>query len=297
MSFLFLGLLLAILEAVRQGRRAWLLWTAVPVMLLWVNMHGLFFFGPVLLWTGLVCAAIDRRLGRQSGNLGGRSALWPVLAASVMCLASPWPLETVTHPFTLATRLTNEQYTGIVGELHRTMFFLQQEPRSYWGVALLTVLAVVACAVRWGRLPLAHAVWLVMFGTLGWIAQRNTALMGMVCGYLLLVHLGPAWRQTLHPRLRGLNGKVKIAAAAALIVAAVWVPGDAMLSRWRTDELEWGWGMQPCRQMSQTAAMLARAPQDGDVVCINFADAGVVLYHEEMRHDPPHRRVWMDAAP
>ena len=92
-TMLLLTATVALVESVRRGGSPKRLWALPAVMLVWVNMHGLYFLGPAVFWSAVLGAALDRRMGRLTqGRLLTRAAIAPLLAASAVCLATPWPL-------------------------------------------------------------------------------------------------------------------------------------------------------------------------------------------------------------
>ena len=75
----------------------------VPIMVLWVNIHGLFFLGLVILWTMLLGAVVDYVLDRWRLRLAvSRMPLGAVLASeeSRLAMAGPassWDRFPVSH--------------------------------------------------------------------------------------------------------------------------------------------------------------------------------------------------------
>ncbi len=63
-----------LVESVRRGAAVWRLWWMVPVMVLWANIHGLFFLGLGIMWGMMLGTLIDKALDRF-GWLG-----WAVLS-------------------------------------------------------------------------------------------------------------------------------------------------------------------------------------------------------------------------
>lgn len=80
------------------------IWWAVPIILLWANLHGGFIFalGMIGLWA--TCMTV------QDWRNGGPNVLakvWPLWACTVACIAaaavSPFGLENLAHPFLIAS--------------------------------------------------------------------------------------------------------------------------------------------------------------------------------------------------
>jgi len=116
----FIIIYIVLLEQVRRGASARRLWWLVPVMLAWVNMHGIYILGLCILWSAMIGSWIDKRLDRGcNGNLATQQALMPALAATVACLVTPWPVDVILQPFLLWSRISGqaEFFTYGVSEL------------------------------------------------------------------------------------------------------------------------------------------------------------------------------------
>jgi tetratricopeptide (TPR) repeat protein len=106
-TLLFLGSYLAVLVRLDdQPRLAWLL---PLIQVLWVNMHGLFVFGPIVLGLWLAERASLRLRqpfpDRPAGwwrHVGGASA-----AVALACLVNPYGLDGALHPLVLYGRVTD----------------------------------------------------------------------------------------------------------------------------------------------------------------------------------------------
>jgi tetratricopeptide (TPR) repeat protein len=295
LCFLMATTLLA--EGVRRGGPAGRLWWLVPMMAVWVNMHGLYFLGPMVMWAAMAGAALDKRVGRGAlaGNLPTRAALAPAIAATAACLASPWPFEAALHPLILWKRISgrNEHYTYGVGEFTPTWETIWTQHDM---LAILCVLAIVlVLAVRARRLPLAHAAMLLPILALAMLAVRNVALLAPVCGPIIAWHGGVALRQwgaRLSLRRPG-AGRVaaRAGAVAVTLVALAATAGFATECTYRlrrTGERT-GLGLCPDRYMTGLATWLGEANFPGNVLAVNFGDGSAFLYHSY-----PARQVWMD---
>jgi len=304
-TMLFLAITVALTESVRRGASARRLWLLPVVMVLWVNMHGLYVLGLFVLWSAAIGAGVDRLLGRAgAGRLPGGRALAPLIAATAACLVSPWPLEAAAQPLLLWTRISGgtAAFTQGVSEFLPTW---QSPYHLAVGIALL-VPAAAACATNFRRLPIGHVPWLAAFAVLAALARRNVALAAPVCGYLLAFHGGallrrfaptpglepPAQRERkagtrTPPRAPRLPMALTLAAVAlALAAAAVWA------SEWpfRARQLRrrFGPGLYRPNYPIDIARRLGELDAPGDIFCGNWGDAGTFIYHSRPR------RVWMD---
>ncbi|HTE06414.1 MAG TPA: hypothetical protein VK824_09475, partial [Planctomycetota bacterium] len=138
----------------RDGRGAWRL---IPLQLLWVNVHGYFIIGPLML---AVVAAAQALSGAQGRAVARRLALVGagMLAA---CLVNPAGLDGALHPFRILADLSAHEafYRGAIIEFRPT---LAADPRQPWdrlafaalGIPAVLMLAGGACSA-WRRGPRA----------------------------------------------------------------------------------------------------------------------------------------------
>ncbi|HUS48312.1 MAG TPA: hypothetical protein VM098_09335, partial [Phycisphaerae bacterium] len=286
----FLMATVALLEHARRDGRTRRLWWLVPIMLTWVNMHGLYFLGLVLIWTAMLGALVDSRLrrGAMAGSLPTQAALAPLLLATAVCLVSPWPLESMLHPLKLWSRISGEAfyYTYGVAEFRPTYEHLSAHPVA---MALLG-LSAAAMAVNARRVPISHLLWLVPFGLLGLMAVRNLSLLAPVCGYLLAWHGGQVLGRIASGRNRlARAGRYATWAMAAAALAAVAGYATEYTYRVTGSGRRFGAGLARDYYPVALAKYLGSLQAPGDVLALNFGDASTFIYYSY-----PTRRVWMD---
>ena len=193
-TLLFLMLTIVLMDSVRRGASPRRLWWLVPVMILWVNMHGLYILGVGLIWSAMLGAVIDRKLGRDvTGNLLTARALAPLLLATVAVLLTPWPFEAAAHPFLLWNRISGQErfYTDVVSELKPTWRALS----SHWEAGLLAGLTAMVMGLQWRKVTIGQVLWLAAFVVLALMARRNVGLIAPTCGFLLALHGGASLRR------------------------------------------------------------------------------------------------------
>ena len=188
----------------RQGRRR-ALWALPPLMVVWVNLHGGFFIGLVLL--GLMAAgeAAARTLGRPAAPLK------PLLIATVACggaaLVSPHGLDGLLYPLTYAG--TGNPSAQFIKEWQSPSF--HGANGLPLGIALLA-LAVVGLGGR--PLNLTDLAWGGLLMTMALVSLRHTSLFGLIVVPLIAARLAvllPALGQAVRPR------------SARLLVGAAWL--------------------------------------------------------------------------
>ena len=300
-TLLFLIVTIALVESVRRGASARRLWLLPAIMLPWVNMHGMYILGPAVFWSAAAGAAIDRGLGRdKGGNLPTRRALLAMLAASAVCFVTPWPIQTAVQPLLLWTRISGETKAFTYGVLE----FIPTWQSGYflYVAAALLVPAVIACALNFGRVPIAHWLWLGAIGALAIMARRNVALTGPVCGYLLAVHGGQVIRRLFagHSarapagtanvagrRTQSLAGAANVAAIALALAVAGGCATELFFSL-RGFGRRFGYALYRPYFPIDIASHLGSIEARGDILCDNWGDAGTFIYHSRPR------RLWMD---
>jgi hypothetical protein len=366
-----LGLLLlsfALIDSVRRGAHPIRLWWMVPIMIFWVNIHGLFFLGLAIIWGSLLGAAIDwamerfepgirrwclwlalaavfglfvgmvfQKLGeplggtpskflpnetqfeqwvnhwrgwgfgglggavfatlgfiRRDRGLGGNllktSVLLPLVAVTLACLISPWPIDTLRLPLLLSTRLSDPTYVTGVTELHRTYEYFQ----SHRDATLLTLLTACAMLANFRNLPIAHIGIFVVFVVMGLLARRNVGMLGPVMGFLLALHGGSALKELgdWKPILRRAGPVFSfLLASGAIALSSLYMVG--MVQHYQGNGTP-GAGLQRDNFNIDAGKLLADLDVEGDLMCENFGDAGVFDYYFNHDRDVPRRLLYMD---
>ena len=99
------GLLLVIDRFQNTGKGLWLL---PPLFALWINLHGSWVFGIIVLLLVIVSGLIEGQWGLVTAHRWSSVALRKLLLAFVTCLAAlfinPYGYELVTYPFKLLSR-------------------------------------------------------------------------------------------------------------------------------------------------------------------------------------------------
>jgi hypothetical protein len=200
-----------LLTRYRQGDpstplRAAALWPLPPLLALWVNLHGGYVMGLVLIGLTVVGEAIARRRGHE----GGAAPLRPLLVVAVLSglatLLSPHGLEALRYPFT---------YAG-TGNASQRFIAEWQSPDFHspfiliFGAGLL-----LALLLGLGRRPLGptDTLWAVTVTLMALQSTRHIPLWAIVATPLLGARLAAEY-----PRQRGTLAEWR---APALALAAV----------------------------------------------------------------------------
>lgn len=195
-SWLFTVIWFEILETFEaEGRARMLLWLP-PLILVWVNVHGGFLVGLILL---AIYAASDMASAAFSNNAetkrSARSRARRLVFVGVVA-----GLATLCNPYGYGLYIHIKEYLGDPFLMHHIDEFLA--PRFH-GVAqrcfaVLTALAVVTMVASWGRLALRH--WLILLFAIasGFYAVRNIP----VSSILIVLVAAPYISGALHERAK-----------------------------------------------------------------------------------------------
>ncbi|RKY21182.1 MAG: hypothetical protein DRQ55_05250 [Planctomycetota bacterium] len=174
-----------VLVARPDGRRAG--WLLLPLQLIWVNLHGYFVLG----WLLVAVVALVWWLSGPAGR--GAARRWFVLALglSAVSLVNPAGLDGWLHPFAILSDLSQHgaRYRGAIAEFLPTF---ASDPRGPWDRTACLVLGVVALLALAARAPRAWAQrssgpWvlpalglLLLFGAMLPSLRRNMAPFALV---------------------------------------------------------------------------------------------------------------------
>jgi len=165
------------------------LWPYPALMALWVNLHGGYIIGLVLLGLTVVGQGAARMLGQPAAPL--RPLVLIALLSGMATLFSPHGLEAIWYPFTyVGSQNPSMRY---IAEW-QSVDFHQTRSLIFAGSLLLAILLGV------GRRPLGptEALWMVALALMALQSERHLALYGVVAIPLLAARL----QETL-PLLRG----------------------------------------------------------------------------------------------
>lgn len=123
LSLLFLAMELAILF--RWHQRPRLAWLLPVVLLVWVNCHGLFVLGLVVMAFALFDAALRRGAFGIGRGAWWRTILGATLASGLVCLVNPYGIMGAIYPLELAQTMNNPVFNDSIAELKSIPAFFQ----------------------------------------------------------------------------------------------------------------------------------------------------------------------------
>jgi tetratricopeptide (TPR) repeat protein len=279
-SFLCLAALLALLARFERRPDAWL-WAAVPIQVLWVNVHGLFALGLAVLAIHLAAEVVHPlvRPGEawRAARLRRLGAV--TLAAALASLANPNGIDGALYPLQQLGMIGPSDERGVFGSIIAELIppLAEQHGASDVALALLGLLAMLsflAMAVNWRRAPAADPLLWVAFLYLALGAQRNAALFAIVAAPILVRNLGGFLDARALPRRLWHAGGV--VTAAALLALAADVARGAFFERFGSFR-EPGFGPLETLYPGGAVDWIERERPPGPI-CHHMADGGYLVW-------------------
>ena len=167
---------LVVLLVVDRRRRPGLLWLVVPITLLWANLHGSFFLGPLVVGLAWIADLHDR------DRRAPRTLVVAVVAAVAACV-NPFGPQVWLYTAGLTT---NALVTARITEWQPTS--LRSVPGAlFFGSALL---AAALIARRGRAMPWPSLLWLAVFFAIGVYAIRGVAWWPIAAAFQLRMRFG-----------------------------------------------------------------------------------------------------------
>ena len=307
-SLVLLAVYLAVLA--QAPRRPRWLWVLPAVQLLWVNCHGFFVMGPLVL-AAYAADWLATRLRPPSIAVERppASVFAAVAAASALaCLVNPYGLDAVGFSFEQFQKVGPGLYRSTIGELKSAGDFIAAAGvwnpylLAYFASVLLGVVSFVACARR-RRLSVSRGQLVGAGAYLGWEATRNNGLCAVIAAFVTTWNLDDVWagraagdagaapstkgaRRRTHeakpsaPRRRPNANVVLLAGVGALAVATV----SGALYAWAGEGRRVGLGERPHWYAHDACAFLARPDLPARDVTYNISQAAVCIAHGAPAH-------------
>ena len=133
LTLLYLSIFLAVIF--RWDRYPLLAFLLPMVQVAWVNSHGLFVLGPVILGFGLIDAALRIGLFAPERRRWWKLILTASLATGLACLINPYGIAGALYPIQLAGTMSNPIFARNVAELWSVQTFIRENK----GVANLSL--------------------------------------------------------------------------------------------------------------------------------------------------------------
>ena len=155
LTLLYLSIFLAVIT--RWDRHPRLALSAAVVQVAWVNSHGLFVLGPIILVFGLIDAALRGGIFAPERRQWWRTILAASLATGLACLINPYGITGALYPIELAGTMSNpifsRAYRGADADSRAS-----SGPGGLWNLPLQLHLATMVLGALSFLVPLS---WLV----------------------------------------------------------------------------------------------------------------------------------------
>lgn len=201
MSWLFLALLLLVLDQYFHRKKNYLFWLPL-IQLVWVNSHGLFILGLAVIGAYLLSILIHRRVFDKT------LFKWFIAAVIVTCI-NPYVFKGITFPFYLFTRLQSASiFKDVISEFVSPWSKMALDKISnlplytYYGFSVIGSISLIATFRR--RLIHEYILFIAFF-YLSYAIIRNVPLF-IIVTCQILVHAGREIRlpDSLRKRLKHL---------------------------------------------------------------------------------------------
>ena len=124
LSLLYLAIYVAVV--CRWDRFPVLTWLLPLVQLAWVNTHGLFVLGPIVLVFALVDAALRRGALAPEHIRWWQTVVPACVATGLACLLNPYGLRGAIYPLELARTMSNPIFSRSIAELTPIPLFIEK---------------------------------------------------------------------------------------------------------------------------------------------------------------------------
>ena len=301
-SLLFLAGFLTVLG--RAGERPRLLWLLPAIQILWVNCHGFFVLGPMVLAAYLAELLVDRYLPPNTEI--PRPPLRQVFIASgatlAACLVNPYGIKAVTLPLQQFEKLGSTGiYRANIGELKTIGDFVAiagiNNPYllAYFAVLALGIVSFVLQRRR-ARPSLFRLLIFAAAAYLGWQATRNSALFALVAAFVIAwnldeVSLSKPAQPTAKSSKKSRRAGASVSAARNLdpvLLIAIVILGIATVSgglyAWAGEDRTIGFGERKQWYAHEACTFLARPDLPERIVAFNISQAAVCIAHTAPAH-------------
>jgi hypothetical protein len=155
LSLLYLAIFLAVF--CRWDHHPWLAWTLPVVQVAWVNSHGLFVLGPIVLAFALFDAALRRGAFANERNRWWQIVVPAGVATGLACLANPFGVQGAIYPLELARTMSNPIFSHSIAELTPIPKFIEET--GLRNLPLQLHLFVMALGALSFLVPTVWAIW------------------------------------------------------------------------------------------------------------------------------------------
>ncbi|MEK7850125.1 MAG: tetratricopeptide repeat protein [Candidatus Omnitrophota bacterium] len=233
-SLFFLALYLSVLKkfAEKASRSIWVL----PVLqILWVNIHGFSFTGPLLVLILLVSETLKGLVKlpyswNKTNRLDHKQMTSLLLVFVLMILASfinPWGLKGAAYPLSVLGQVSGEGkiFFQYIQELVKPITFKNALDVNYFTFYKAFILiSLFTFRINQKNINLSDFLLWLCFLAFSFIAVRNVAYFGIVAAYVTFTNLELAIKNKKEFPLKFLSGRFKNIAAYVLVAFLFFYP-------------------------------------------------------------------------
>ena len=225
LGFTLLACELLILHLGRSRDPRWF-FLLPPLFAVWVNSHGSFFFGMIVLAVVLICGIVNGNAGLLISRPFDPARRKTLLRAAALSAAglfvSPVGIDLLTYP--LRTIFDSRMQLDAVAEWQRLSF---DDVRAFGLVALAGAIVLIAL-IRRSVLYMDEVVLLAITFGMAILHQRLLFAWGIVAAPVLCRQLAEAWQG--HPPVRDRILPNAVLIGASLGVAVMAFPAQSVLA-------------------------------------------------------------------
>ena len=282
----------------------------------WVNCHGFFVLGPLVLLAYGAEWVVERLRppALPADRPPARTFVAVVLLSLLACLLSPYGAKAFTLPFEQFHTLGNAAlYRAAIGELKTAGDFIAVAGiwnpylLAYFAASLLGLVSFVLCARR-AEVRLFRVLIFAAGVILAWQSTRNAALCGVIAVLVTTWNLDDALaaRRSLSPHRRrshagelppagprrsskGRNERLAVGpnrtpSCSPPSARSDWPPSSGALYSWSGEGRRVGMGERPRWFAHDACAFLARPDLPERIAAYNISQAAVCIAHGAPRH-------------
>jgi tetratricopeptide (TPR) repeat protein len=262
----------------RAEIRPTILWLLVPIQVVWVNVQGLFCFGPFLLG----CWLIDRWL-HTLPELRRRLRIdtaGPTISVLLACFANPYGWRGAAFPLTLARTMfvDGSFYREHIAELASPLTLWQATAYRdvyVWAGGLLFAMTASSFLATGVRFRVFRVLVFAVFSGLGLTAVRNLPQFALVAVCIQTWNLAERSSQAEHARY-GFSLRI-VSLASAVILAWTIVTGD--FYAWIGSNRVFGLHEYPHWHAHEAAKFAAREGMPDEIVAFHEGQAALTEFH------------------
>jgi len=193
-SFFFFSFYLYILAVHLEKKTS--VWLLFIVQILWVNIHGFFIFGPLLILLSIICELIKRhiplpwqwnRIGRLTDQELQR-LYFAFAVTALACLVNPQVVKGALYPLTILFQMTGDSsiFFSHIQELKKPIALATLFTQKYIYFKILILISFYSFVVNRKRLDISALLLWIIFLAFSLQAIRNMVFFGIVA-YLVTV--------------------------------------------------------------------------------------------------------------